>query len=63
VTLERLIPNPGSDEAIERGCICPVLDNSHGLGCGEIDGRPVFVFDIACVLHWKGNWLDREPHS
>lgn len=22
--------NPGSDEARERGCICPVMDNNHG---------------------------------
>lgn len=26
------IQNPGSDEAIEQGCICPVLDNNHGQG-------------------------------
>jgi hypothetical protein len=24
------IPNPGSDEAIDQGCICAVLDNNHG---------------------------------
>jgi hypothetical protein len=24
------VPNPGSDEAIDQGCSCPVLDNSHG---------------------------------
>lgn len=23
-------PNPGSDEAGEQGCKCPVLDNNHG---------------------------------
>jgi hypothetical protein len=23
-------PNPGSDEALEKGCICPVMDNNHG---------------------------------
>ena len=23
-------PNPGSDEARDRGCTCPVLDNNHG---------------------------------
>jgi hypothetical protein len=23
-------PNPGSDEALSMGCICPVLDNGHG---------------------------------
>lgn len=25
-------PNPGSKEAIEAGCRCPVLDNGHGRG-------------------------------
>ena len=28
------IPNPGSNEAVELGCTCPVLDNDHGLGIG-----------------------------
>lgn len=23
-------PNPGSDEALERGCTCAILDNNHG---------------------------------
>lgn len=23
-------PNPGSDEAIEAGCTCAVMDNHHG---------------------------------
>ena len=22
--------NPGSDEALDKGCLCPVLDNNHG---------------------------------
>jgi len=25
-------PNPGSPEAIKKGCTCPVLDNGHGKG-------------------------------
>jgi hypothetical protein len=25
-------PNPGTKEAIDAGCICPVLDNNHGKG-------------------------------
>jgi hypothetical protein len=25
-------PNPGSDDAIDAGCTCPVLDNGHGKG-------------------------------
>lgn len=23
-------PNPGSNEALDAGCICPVMDNNHG---------------------------------
>ena len=23
-------PNPGSREAIEQGCTCPVMDDAHG---------------------------------
>ncbi len=41
------IPNPGSDEAIDQGCICPVLDNSHGKGFGN--GR--FWITDGCPLH------------
>jgi hypothetical protein len=29
---ERETPNPGSPEAVERGCTCPVPDNNHGEG-------------------------------
>jgi hypothetical protein len=30
MTVEGGEPNPGSDEAREQGCKCPVLDNNHG---------------------------------
>ena len=26
------VPNPGSDEAVAKGCVCAVLDNHHGEG-------------------------------
>ena len=29
-------PTPGSDEAIEQGCTCAVLDNAHGKGIGGL---------------------------
>lgn len=39
---------PGSDEALDKGCTCPVLDNAHGrgylgLGVGWViaDGCPL----------------------
>lgn len=43
------IPNPGSDEAIELGCTCPVLDNGHGHGAyGQTD---LFWNNGDCPLH------------
>lgn len=46
-------PNPGSDEAINAGCKCAVLDNNHGAGCGRTDddGRPLFWINNDCQLH------------
>ena len=42
-------PNPGSEEAIEAGCICPVLDNEHGRG---YMGDPnAFVYTKGCPVH------------
>lgn len=32
------IPNPGSNEAIDLGCTCPVLDNCRGKG---VRGQPL----------------------
>lgn len=38
---------PGSINAIEHGCSCPVLDNGHGAGRG--DG--LFWINSDCPLH------------
>lgn len=43
---------PGSDEAIDEGCTCPVLDNSHGEGYMGTD-RYVVSFD--CPIHGENN--------
>ena len=45
--------NPGSDEAIKRGCVCPILDNEHGRGCGWVnaDGTQAFWITQGCPLH------------
>ena len=41
--------NPGSDEALDAECLCPVLDNGHGRGYyGQKD---VFVYNLSCPLH------------
>lgn len=39
-------PNPGSDEAVEMGCKCPILDNEYGEGCGG-----EFVIRLDCPVH------------
>jgi hypothetical protein len=48
-------PNPGTKEAIESGCICPVLDNNHGKGIPikTKDGtiQTGYWMDNACPIH------------
>jgi hypothetical protein len=43
------MPSPGSNEALDMGCTCAVLDNAHGKG---YYGEPgVFVMSADCPLH------------
>jgi hypothetical protein len=45
-------PNPGSDEALDLGCSCPVLDNAHGRGIWTGNGlEPAFWISADCPLH------------
>lgn len=50
------IPNPGSEPAVQRGCICAVGDNARGLGAyggaaqDENDNR-LFWMTEECPLH------------
>ena len=46
-------PNPGSDEAIRLGCVCPVMDNGHGRG--SYYGRGVFIYHEGCPVHSGSN--------
>lgn len=47
-----IVPNPGSSEAVESGCACPVLDNGRGRGAREgDDGKPLFWITAGCPLH------------
>ena len=46
------VPNPGSDEALAIGCLCPVLDNGHGNEeLGRIRG---FWINEDCPIHGGG---------
>lgn len=46
-------PNPGSDEAIAIGCLCPVLDNGHGRHAPFMgaDGKPEWWVRGDCPVH------------
>lgn len=41
-------PAPGTREAIDAGCSCPVLDNSHGWGYRR---RGEFIISMGCSVH------------
>lgn len=45
-------PNPGSVEAGEQGCKCPVMDNHYGLGEPHSTG-PRFWINGDCPMHAK----------
>lgn len=47
----KLTPKPGSREAVDRGCKCPVLDNGHGRGYLADGERFGFVINEGCPLH------------
>ena len=53
-SLTQAVPSPGSPEARDQGCLCPVLDNAHGKG-GYIDPvyGPQFWVVFTCPLHGK----------
>lgn len=54
------IPNPGSQEAEDQGCTCPVMDNCRGRGYmgGAKDqrGMTVFVITGGCPVHDSGDY-------
>lgn len=43
------IPNAGSDEAIDLGCTCPIMDNEYGKGYMCMEG--VFIHTEGCPIH------------
>jgi hypothetical protein len=44
-------PNPGSDEALQCGCTCPVLDNHYGHGVPDGNGGVNFWYVAGCPVH------------
>ena len=56
--LKVLIPNPGSNEAMKKGCLCAVLDNCHGWGSFDF-GMGKFWVTESCPLHGKNSTWGR----
>ena len=50
--MENKVPNPGSEEAIKQGCLCPAIDNHYGRGVPIKCEYPFWV-DQKCPLHAK----------
>lgn len=44
-------PKPGSNDALEQGCTCPILGNMHGKGVKDKEGNIGYIVDIHCPLH------------
>lgn len=44
-------PKPGSREATERGCTCPVMENYYGRGCMGDGEKYGWVYSGGCPLH------------
>ena len=54
--------NPGSDEAVIKGCTCPVIDNSHGRGAYLTEnGQAMFWNSDDCPIH--GTKDEIEPDT
>jgi len=51
------VPNPGSKEALELGCICAVLDNDYGRGKGP------FWMTAGCPVHDPDCNIEVEVHN
>lgn len=43
-------PFPGSSEAVEEGCLCPILDNDYGQGYHCTD-KSQFIVVETCPIH------------
>lgn len=48
--------NPGSPEAVEAGCTCPVFDNANGAGIKLSDGTVAHWRNENCPLHRVPAW-------
>lgn len=62
MTASMTAPPPGSPEAIEAGCTCPVLDNGHGRGAFGDGEKYGYWMSESCPLHSTGT-LPNSPRA
>ena len=55
------VPNPGSDEAVARGCTCPVMDNARSRG-RPYRGSIEFWINGDCPIHAIEH-VEPRPHE
>ena len=41
-------PNPGSNEALDMGCLCPIFDNNHGK---HVPWQGGYIIVKGCPVH------------
>jgi len=51
MTFPSKVPNPGSQEAINAGCICAIYDNYHGEGFYYGGTEKCFWITQGCPVH------------
>ena len=56
------IPNPGTQEAIDMGCTCPVIDNHYGRGVPAENGV-AFWYVEDCPIHGLGVNIREEDED
>jgi hypothetical protein len=44
-------PRPGSKEAQDQGCTCPIMDNHYGNGVPDGSGGRNFWMNSDCPIH------------
>ena len=55
-------PKPGSAEAVDLGCTCPIIDNHYGKGF-IIDDMLCHYMNDDCPLHGTSQPLPHSEHD
>lgn len=56
-------PHPGSKEAMDSGCTCPVADNHHGKGYGGNGEKYGWIQNEDCPLHSPEGKLRKDDRQ